>query len=271
MDGSTVEANGIVTYYDEQGTGRPLVLLHGGMAPNLAWMGQIDELAACYRVLAPERRGHGHTPDADGPYTYDLMVEDTAAFLRALDLPPAHLVGWSDGGIIALLMAIRHPDLVSKVVAFGANASSDGYQARAIDSLLEQPEDGNELRMFRALYDPVSPDGPEHFDVVWAKVKELWAAPFDFTDQLAGVAAPTLVMVADDDLVTLDHALAMYRALPHGELAVLPGLSHAAPMERPGLFNRVVLDFLSDEPVTLLMPYRRRQAGSAPEAPATHG
>lgn len=258
MEHGTVEANGVPTYYDETGTGAPLLLLHGGMTPNLGWMGQIEPFAASYRVIAPERRGHGHTPDVDGPMSYDLMAEDTAAFIRALDLPPAHLVGWSDGGIIALLLAIRHPELVSKVVVFGANSSSDGYQARAIESLLEQPLDGEELSLFRAMYDPVSPDGPEHFTTVWAKVQAMWAAPFDFTEQLAQIDGPTLVAVADDDLISLDHAVAMYRTLPHGQLAVLPGLSHGAPMERPDLFNRIVLDFLSDEPVMLLMPYARR-------------
>ena len=261
VDHGTVDANGIEMYFDSAGEGDPLVLLHGGMSSNLGWMGQIDDFSARYWVIAPERPGHGHTADIAGPYSYEQMTDDTEAFLTGLRLPPVSVVGWSDGGIIALLLAITYPDLISKVVVFGSNSSSEGYQPGGIGSLLDQPADGPEIAEFRAMYDPVSPDGPDHFSVVWGKVRALWSAPFDFTDRLTSIKAPTLVMVADDDLVTLEHATAMYRALPEGELAVLPGLSHAAPIERPSLFNRIVLDFLSDETTHLMMPYRRASSG----------
>ncbi|HEX3460926.1 MAG TPA: alpha/beta hydrolase [Acidimicrobiales bacterium] len=256
-DHRRVEADGVTMYVDAVGEGEPLVLLHGGMASNLGWLAQIDDFSARFRVIAPERPGHGHAPDIDGPYRYEAMAEATAALLVALALPPAHLVGWSDGGIIALLMAIHHPETVAKVVVFGANSASTGYVPGGTDTLTEAPADGELVAGFRALYDPVSPDGPDHFPVVWEKVRALWSEPFDFTPELASIEAPTLVMVADDDLVTIEHATEMYRTLPRGELAVLPGVSHAAPLERPSLFNRLVLDFLSDPPTTLLMPQRR--------------
>lgn len=252
-----VLAGGVEMSVDAIGGGEPLVLLHGGMASNLGWIAQIEDFAARYRVIAPERPGHGRSPDIDGPYRYEAMADATAALLAALELPPAHLVGWSDGGIIGLLVAIRHPERVSRLVAFGANSASRGYVPGGTDALTAAPADGPEMAEFRSMYDPVSPDGPDHFEVVWEKVRSMWSEPFDFTDDLAAIRAPTLVMVADDDLVTIEHATEMYRTLPHGELAVLPGVSHAAPIERPALFNRLVLDFLSDPPATLLMPQRR--------------
>lgn len=256
-DHRLVEAGGIAMHVDAVGEGEPLVLLHGGMASNLGWLAQIDDFSSRYRVIAPERPGHGHAPDTDGPYRYEAMADATAALLVALELPPARLVGWSDGGIIALLLAIRHPESVAKVVVFGANSASTGYVPGGTESLTEVHDDGAELAGFRAMYDPVSPDGPDHFEVVWEKVRSLWSEPFDFTRELAAIEAPTLVIVADDDLVTIEHATEMYRTLPRGELAVLPGVSHGAPIERPSLFNRLVLDFLSDQPTTLLMPQRR--------------
>ncbi len=260
----TVDVGGVPTYYDEVGAdGPPLFLLHGGMSPNATWAGQWDDLGAAYRVVAPERRGHGHTPDVAGPMSYAAMTEETVAVLRALAGEPAHLVGWSDGGIVALLVALSHPELVAKVVTFGANSASTGYVAGAIETLVGLAPDRAELALFRALYDPVSPDGPGHFDTVWAKIQQLWTAPFDFTAELARLTAPVLVVVADDDMVTLAHAVEMYETLPHGQLDVLPGLSHAAPMEAPARFNRVVLEFLAPGGPDLLLPVRRRPASGA--------
>ncbi|HWE69596.1 MAG TPA: alpha/beta hydrolase [Acidimicrobiales bacterium] len=256
-DSHRLKAGGVEMFVDAVGNGEPLVLLHGGMASNLGWIAQLEDFSARFRVIAPERPGHGRAPDIEGPYRYEAMADATAALLASLGLPPAHLVGWSDGGIIGLLVAIRHPERVARVVAFGANSDSRGYVAGGTDVLTAAEADGPEMAEFRALYDPVSPDGPDHFPVVWEKVRSLWSEPFDFTEDLAGIQAPTLVMVADDDLVTIEHATEMYRTLPHGQLAVLPGVSHAAPLERPALFNRLVLDFLSDPPTTLLMPQRR--------------
>src|SRR5665647_2672789 len=98
VDHGTVYANGIEMYFDSAGEGDPLVLLHGGMASNLGWMGQIDDFSARYRVIAPERRGHGHTADSAGRYSDEQMAVDTEAFLSGLGLPPVSVVGWSDGG-----------------------------------------------------------------------------------------------------------------------------------------------------------------------------
>lgn len=112
--GKYVRIGELDTWYDEEGTGEPLLLLHGGMATNETWAGQLPDFAFRFRVLAPERRGHGHTCDLDGPMSYDDMAAETIRFLEVVVGAPAHLVGWSDGGIVALLVAMARPDLVHK-------------------------------------------------------------------------------------------------------------------------------------------------------------
>src|SRR5690606_35380576 len=110
-----------VWYETEDDTGKPVVLLHGGLCTNETWGAQRTDLAAVHRVFLPERRGHGHTPDVPGPMSYRDMADDTAAFIDTVVDGPAHLVGWSDGGIVALLVALARPDLVRTLVVIGAN------------------------------------------------------------------------------------------------------------------------------------------------------
>ena len=104
--GEYVDIGGVSTYYDEEGSGEPLVLLHGGLCTNETWAAQMPVFAERFRVVAPERRAHGHTADVEGPLTYDAMATDTIGFLDKLIGGPAHLVGWSDGGIVGLLVAV---------------------------------------------------------------------------------------------------------------------------------------------------------------------
>src|SRR5205814_10638288 len=128
---SYVDANGGHTYYEQHGTGDPLMLLHGGLADASGFALQTPAFAELYRVIVPDRRGHGRTPDVDGPITYDLMADDTIALIDELRIGPAHLVGWSDGGDVGLLVAIKRPDLVRKLVVMGANFSAAGLTSEA--------------------------------------------------------------------------------------------------------------------------------------------
>src|SRR5512132_3263013 len=111
-----VELGGVRTWYDESGEGEPLVLLHGGLVDARFFEKNIGPLAARFHVFTPERRGHGHTPDVDGPITYELMAQDTIAFLETVVGGPAHLVGHSDGAFVAMLVAMRRPELVRELV-----------------------------------------------------------------------------------------------------------------------------------------------------------
>jgi pimeloyl-ACP methyl ester carboxylesterase len=257
--GEYVDIGGLKTWYDTVGEGDPLVLLHGGLCTNDTWGSQMAAFGERFRVLAPERRAHGHTPDVDGPLTYRDMVADTIGFLDAVVNGPAHVVGWSDGAIVGLLVASERPDLVRKFVAISANLSVEpGVMVPGADEGLQSASDDPSLEMFRGLYAVSSPDGAEHWPVMYAKFTEMvTAGPGITAQELACITAPTLVMSGDDDMVTLEHTLEIYRGISNSELAVLPGTSHALVFEKADLLNRLVLDFLSNEPVATMMPFRR--------------
>lgn len=255
--GEYIDIAGLKTWYDTAGEGDPLVLLHGGISTNETWGAQMPAFAERFQVFAPERRGHGHTPDVEGPLNYSDMAADTIGFLETVVKQPAHLVGWSDGGIIGLLIAIDRPDLVRKLVAIGANTNPDGLPPEVKESLSPDP-DAPGLEMFRSLYAASSPDGPEHWPIVFGKFLEMIAGQPDIKpDELARIKAPTLVVSGDDDMMTLEHTIALYRDVPGSELAVVPGTSHAVAFEKPDLLNRIVLDFLEKDPVPTMMPFRR--------------
>jgi pimeloyl-ACP methyl ester carboxylesterase len=267
--GEYVELPGVKTWYEAEGAGDPLLLLHGGLCTNQTWGAQRADLAARYRVFLPERRGHGHTPDVEGPLSYQDMANDTVAFIESVVGSPAHLVGWSDGGIVALLVAIARPDLVRKVVAVGANFLPGPESSAAPAMLDHMSADAPAMAAFRDMYDAVSPDGADHWPIVVHKVVDMIRTqPTISPDELARISAPTLVLVGDDDLMTLEHTIALYRAIPDSELAVVPGTSHALPMEKPEQVNRLILDFLTNDPVPTMFPVRRVTAAASGGGPA---
>src|SRR5207247_359270 len=156
--------------------------------------------------------------------------------------------GWSDGGIVGLMVAIARPDLVRKLVAIGTNFDTAGVAPGAEEMLASSTPDGPEMAMFRSLYEMHSPDGPEHWPVVFAKFTEMvQREPHIPVDDLARITAPTLLLIGDDDLVSLEHTADLVRAIPDSELAVVPRASHAVTMEKADLVNRLVLEFLENE------------------------
>jgi len=249
---ATVDANGIRHHYEEHGSGAPLLLLHGGLESSDSWGAQTPVLAERYRVVLIDRRGHGRTADVAGPITYEVMRDDTIACIEALDLVGAPLIGWSDGGIIALMVAIERPDLVGRIITIGANASADAYTAETRVAL---GPDSRLVDLMRADYEQTTPDGAEHWPVVLAKIQHLWwEAPLDFIDQLSRIDALTLVLAGDDDCIEPAHSVEMFQHIPRARLGIIPGGSHAVPLEQPDLVNRMILEFLDgpDKPVELM-------------------
>ncbi len=256
--GTYVEIDALKTWYDEDGAGEPLVLLHGGISPNETWGPQMQEFARHFRVLAPERRGHGRTPDVDGPFSYDDFATDTVGFLEAIVDGPAHLVGWSDGGIVGLIVAMRRPDLVRKLVPVSANFDTTGIPEQIQTQFLSMQPDSDSLARLRSLYEAASPDGPEHWPVVFAKFLEMVARePRIPPSELQRIQAPTLVVAGDDDLVSLGHTIELFGAIPNAELMIVPGTSHFLLAEKPAVVNRLILDFLRNDPPPTMMPLRR--------------
>ena len=254
-----IDAGGLHTYYEVRGEGEPVVFLHGGLCTVETLLPVTPTLAEHYQVYTPERRGHGRTPDVDGPITYGNMAADTIALLDALGLRSVRLLGLSDGGNVAMLVALARPDLVGKLVVIGAAAHRDGYTTEQIE-LFEawrgRPSPAI-MAGFKQMYGDVSPHGTEHFEVIFTKLGESWAREPDLDlSDLGRIAAPTLLLLGDDDVLTIEHAAAMYHALPDGQLAVVPGTSHAVMMEKPDVVNRLLLDFLVTEQVPRMMSLR---------------
>jgi pimeloyl-ACP methyl ester carboxylesterase len=242
--GEYIELPGVKTWYEVEGQGAPVLLLHGGFCTNETWGPQRADFAAKHRVFLPERRAHGHTPDVEGRLSYHDMASDTIDFLASVVGSPAHLVGWSDGGIVALLVAIERPDLVLKIVVTGANFKP-ASEIGPTEELDEPDAEAPEMAMFRTMYEAASPDGPEHWPVVVGKMAEMFRTEPDIPiEDLGHINAPTLVLVGDDDFIPLEHTIELYRAIPNSELAVVPGTSHGHFMEKPSLVNRIVLAFL---------------------------
>jgi pimeloyl-ACP methyl ester carboxylesterase len=243
-------------FADSGGAGDPVLMLHGGISDSEMLLDPLEPaLGERFRILAFDRRGHGRTADSDGPFHYDDMATESIAAIEKLIGGPAHLVGWSDGGNVALLVALRRPDLVRSLVLVGANFHFDGNMPTG-------PGDGSGPKLMRERYAERSPDGAEHFAAVFEKSRAMWAVEPTLTrDDLRKISAPALVLVGDDDLMTLAHTASLYESLPLGRLAVIPGTSHAVVMEKPELVGLLINDFLSDpgKPKTH-MPVRRRSA-----------
>jgi pimeloyl-ACP methyl ester carboxylesterase len=253
-----VQLGAVKTWYDEHGSGDPLVLLHGGLVDARFFEPNLGALAEHFHVYRPERRGHGHTPDVPGPITYQLMAEDTIAFLEAVVGEPADLVGHSDGAFTGMLVAIQRPELVRRLVLISGGFNKSGEAAPDMEWNVDEL-----ARFLGPAYGEVSPDGEDHFKVVATKIGEMAAVePNLQTSELVNVTQRTLVMFSDDDLMTLAHAVEMYEALPNAELAIVPGTSHFLTQEKPRLVNQLVLDFLANDPLETVAPIRRAQPPS---------
>jgi pimeloyl-ACP methyl ester carboxylesterase len=242
-----VDVAGMRTWHEVTGTGEPVVLLHGAFGGASSFAGQTPVLvAAGYRVHAPERRSHMHTPDVEGPLTYSVMAEDTIAYLDQVVAGAAHLVGWSDGAVVGLLVAQRRPDLVRRVVLIGQYYNSSG---KVPGSTIEEDLSSLDGLGFLAdAYARVSPDGADHFAVVHAKTMQmLRTEPEIDLETLRAVTAPTLVLQGDRDEVTLEHSQAVVATLPDARLAVLPG-THGLPLESPEIVGPLLVQFLRGGP-----------------------
>ena len=239
---------GVSTYYEVTGDGDPVVLLHGALSGADGWSLQVPALAAAgFRVWVPERRGHGRTPDTSSPFSYHDMAQETTAFLRSTAGRRCHLVGWSDGAVVAAMIAMTAPELVDRLVLIGQYYDLPGVVPNGLTAHLIALRD-DPPAFLHGSYDQVSPDGPEHFRVVYAKtVDMIRAEPRIALDELAAIAAPTLLLQGDRDEVRLEHSAAVAAAIPAARLAVLPG-THALPIESPTVVNALLIDFLQGGP-----------------------
>lgn len=240
--GATFVHDGVTLYYETYGAGPPLLIIHGNGQSIGSMSGQIDHFKTRYRVIAMDSRDQGKSGTSQGPITYEKMADDLAALLDHVKAEPADVVGWSDGGIEALLLGIRHPGKVRKLVAMASNLNPgpDALEPELV-ALVKS--------MFPAgqVAEPATPEQKRAAKVGGIMLTEPNIDPA----LLAGITAPTLILAADHDMVRLEHMIAIYRALPNANLAVFPDSSHAVSYDDPELFNATVDRFLQT-------PFRNR-------------
>ena len=237
-----IPINGIQLYYEVHGEGEPLILVHGGLGNSTYWEKQFDAFAAEYQVIALDSRGHGRSTFSDEPIGYDLMMSDVIALMDHLGIEKANLLGWSDGGIIGIDMAINHPDRVDKIIAYGAN-----YNPSGVRSDIEENEVFNAY-VEKAIEDylALSP-APEKLDAFFENIGNMWATEPNFTvEQLGAISTPILVLDGEDEEAILtEHTVEMAGLIPTAELLLMPGTGHFAMWEQSDEFNRIVLDYLA--------------------------
>jgi pimeloyl-ACP methyl ester carboxylesterase len=215
--------NRLDMYYEVHGEGPPILLQHGGLGtiPE-KW---IPDFSPRFQVIAMEQMGHGRTADVmDRPFHYHDMAEDTVELMRQLGIESAAIVGYSDGGIIGLDMAIHHPERVTKLAVTGANCRTDGYTAENLAWVRSFDPDAEPVS---DVYARLSPDGADHWPILLGRLKPMWALEPSFThEQLQSIEAPTLIIVGDEDIVTPEHAVEMFRTIPAAQLCVVPHSGH---------------------------------------------
>jgi pimeloyl-ACP methyl ester carboxylesterase len=261
MTNTTVQSgyapvNGLNLYYEIHGSGQPLVVLHGAFM-TIELLGKlIPELAKSRQVIAVEFQGHGHTPDIDRPITYEQLADDTAALIQHLGIEQADVYGYSLGGGAALQVAIRHPQLVRKLVVVSATYTSAGMHPEVLPAIAQIKPEMFDGTPWRAAYDRIAPN-PQGFPALVSKLTTLDGTPQDWSaEAVRTITAPTFIIIGDSDGTTPEHAVDMFRlrgggvfgdyaGLPASQLAILPGTTHTGLLERADWIATMVASFLN--------------------------
>jgi len=259
--GAYADVNGINLYYEIHGTGRPLVLLHGGLGASEMFGPALEQLAASHQVIAVDLQGHGRTADVDRPIRIETMAEDIAALIDHLGIEQVDAVGYSLGGGVAFQLAVRHPGKVRKLVVVSAyfrdDAVDPALRAQQQQVNAAAAEFMKDTPMY-ALYVRLAPR-PEDFPRLVDKIGEYMSQPFDLTDQLREIRVPTMLVSADADMAPPSHLVEAFKLLDGGlrdggwmgegrpkgghALAILPGLQHYNIFSSP-LTAATILAFL---------------------------
>jgi pimeloyl-ACP methyl ester carboxylesterase len=218
-----------------------ILLLHGGLSSTESWFDSIYPAVKGFHLYGYDRTAHGRTRIRDGYYHFDFQTEEAIYYLEDVVQGPAHIIGWSDGGIIALQLALKRPDLVTSIVAIGANYHHD-CGATHDPAQIEVSEEEKTRFVERTGQDPAL------LETIVRKAYQVWSSEPTMTlEDLGRISMPTLILAGDDEPFTSEHTFAMYEALPHGRLAIVPGTSHFAIKEKPELTRTLIKDFLKDQ------------------------
>lgn len=235
--------NGTRLYYETYGNGKPLMLIHGNLGDINDMSHQISHFSKKYFVIVPDCRGRGKSEMNTDSLTYEMITADLIELMESLNLDSCHIIGWSDGGIIGLLMGINYPNRVDKIVAMGANLWPDTTalipwtKNWIINSKLEATKMINKQ------------DTSNNWNTIYQLMNMMDKQPNIQLDELKRIHSPVLVVAGDKDLIKNEHTVLMYQSIPNAQLWIIPGGTHFAPEMQPELFNMTVNKFL-DEPFT---------------------
>jgi len=237
-----IDVNGATLAYDERGSGAPLVLLHGGLSSGAVWEPVATRLAGEFWVITPDSRGHGSSTNSGATLSYALLADDVAAFSCALDLHKPVVAGWSDGGQIAMELAVRRPEVAGALIIGGAYPDfvHSGLHEAHRDLLANlKVHLGDEAEEIKALHDD--------WDELVKQSAAMWLGYEGLSgEEISKITTPVLVLAGDrDELVGLDLSIALYRTFVEAELAICPAASHESPMtnERAAVFAALIGDF----------------------------
>ncbi len=257
-----IEINGIQLYYETHGAGPPALFLHGLGSSTRDWEFQVPAFAEKYSVITVDMRGHGQSDKPPGPYSIRQFSEDTAAFMRALGVAPAHVIGLSMGGMIAFQLGVDHPELLRSLIIVN---SAPIFKPRGLKEKLGAQQRILLVRLFgmkkigevlsqRMFPKPEQAPIREVFVQRWAEndqraylasMKAIFA--FDISDRIDEITAPALMVSADDDYIPVAVKQAYAARMPDARVTVIPDSRHGLPVEKPDEFNRVALDFLAEQ------------------------
>lgn len=234
--GKFYDVNGFKMYCEEYGTGTPLLMIHGNGGSIHAFTHTIPYFAAKYRVIATDSRAQGKSRDFHPALTFEMMADDEAALLDELHIKAADVLGWSDGGIVALLLAQRHPDKVIKLASTGANVQPD---ASAFAPGLWD----NDKKRYDADKNKIWKSNEEKNN--WKLFMLDWEQPNIPFEALHSISCPCLIICGDHDAISIEHTVKIFQNIPKAALWVVPDSGHATLIQHADEFNKKVDEFFS--------------------------
>lgn len=257
--GKRVQVGDISMYYEIYGKGEPLILLHGGYGSSEMMGGMIEAFSKKYKVIAVDSRSQGRTTDSDEKeLTYAQMALDVNGFMDKLQIKNAKFVGWSDGGDIALELALIHPEKINKAVIMGANFTGEvsgvfigvdtTWKMHPNDPLFAKTK--KELAKYFSTYERMAPDKSKIASAKKKVTDNAYNNPKITLSQLNSIQVPFLVMAGDHDMFRIEHTITLYKNLPQASLYIVPDATHISPWEEPELVHSEILRYLSK-------PYRK--------------
>ena len=233
--------NDIKMYYAIYGKGDPILLIHGGLANSDYWANQVRELSKTHEVIVADSRGHGRSSWSSEPISYDLMASDYVALLNDLNIPKTAIVGWSDGGIIGIDIAMHHPERVTKLFAQAANVTTDGVKP----NMGKTPAFGAFIKRSAGEHERLSP-APRDNKKFLASIEKMWATQPNWTKaQLSKITVPAAIVIGDhDEAISRKHTDYMASVIPGAKLIILKDVGHFAMLQDPEAYTKAVLDFL---------------------------